>query len=360
MMIEGGFKRMKKRSWLALILSILLIITAVGCAAATKEGGGAGAPAGGKDQFKLGLVTDTGGLNDESFNQTAWEGCKRAEKELGANIKALESKRDEDYVPNLTKFAREGRDIIWGIGFKFDKAIPETANRFKDRQFGIVDSNLGGNIPKNVTAVTFKEEEGSFLMGVIAGLSTKTNKVGFIGGITSPLIKKFEAGYTAGVKTVNPKATVKAAYAESFTDATKGRSLAQSMYNEGIDIIYHASGGVGKGLFDEVKTRPKGKFWAIGVDMDQSKLAPDHTLSSMIKRVDVAVFNVTKDVKEKKVKSGTQIQYGLKEEGVGYPETTSKHVKPEVLKKVDEYKQKIINGEIKVPTNETELKAFIK
>jgi basic membrane protein A len=275
---------------------------------------------------------------------------QRAKKELGVNIRYLESKRDEDYVPNLTLFAREGRSIIWGIGYKFDKAIPQVANQFPNQKFGIVDSNLGGKIPKNVVAVTFKENEGSFLMGVIAGLMTKTNKVGFIGGITSPLIKKFEAGYRAGVKAVNPKATVEVAYAETFADAAKGRSLAANMYDDGVDIIYHAAGATGKGVFDEVKTRPKGKYWVIGVDMDQYRLAPDHTLSSMVKRVDVAVFNEVKNVKENKFDGGKEVQLGLKENGLDIAPTTSKHVPKQVLDKVEQFKQKIIKGQIHVST----------
>lgn len=344
---------MKKKAYAALFLSLALAVTAIGCSSGQQNGGGAST-----DQFKVGMVTDTGGLNDESFNQISWEGIKRTESELGADIKALESKRDDDYIPNLSRFAREGRDIIWGVGFKFEKSIPEVANQFPDSYFGIVDSNLGGNIPKNVTAITFKEEEGSFLVGAIAGLTTKTNKVGFIGGITSPLIKKFEAGFTAGVKAVNPNAEIVVAYAESFTDATKGRSLAQNMYNGGVDIIYHASGGVGKGIFDEVKTREQGKFWVIGVDMDQSSLAPDHTLTSMIKRVDNAVFDVTKQLKENKLEKGTEMVFGLKENGVGVAENTSKHVSEDILKQIEDLKQKIINGEIKVPTTVEEAKSF--
>jgi basic membrane protein A and related proteins len=340
---------MSKKSWIALLLSAVLLL-AVGCGG--KQGGNAGG-----NEFKVGMVTDTGGLNDESFNQSAWEGIKRAQKELGANIKALESKRDEDYVPNLIRMAKNDKaNITWAVGFKFEKPIPEVANQFPNANFGIVDSNLGGNIPKNVTAVTFKEEEGSFLVGVIAGLTTKTNKVGFIGGITSPLIKKFEAGFTAGVKAVNPKATVTPAYAESFTDATKGRSLAQNMFNSGVDVIFHAAGGVGKGLFDEVKIREKGKYWAIGVDMDQSKLAPDHTLTSMVKRVDVAVFDVTKQLKEGKLKPGSQIELGLKEGGVDY--VKSSHISDDILKKVEEFKQKIISGQLKVPKTMEELASF--
>ncbi|MFC4077896.1 BMP family lipoprotein [Salinithrix halophila] len=343
---------MKLKALGALLLSAALV-TVTGCGAAQDKGGG------NDDKgFTAGLVTDTGGLNDESFNQTAWAGMKKAEKDLDVGIKALESKRDSEFVPNLTKFARENRDLIWGVGFKFEKAIPDVADQFKNNHFGIVDSNLGGKIPDNVVAVTFKEEEGSFLMGVIAGSMTKTNKVGFIGGVTSPLIKKFESGFTAGVRAANPKAEVKRVYAESFTDGAKGRSLASNLYNDGTDIIYHAAGGVGKGLFDEVKTRKKGKYWAIGVDMDQSRLAPDHTLSSMVKRVDVAVYDIMKEHKEGKFPGGKEVKLGLEDNGVTYADTTKKHVPEKVLKKVDEYRQQIIDGKIKVPATEAELKKF--
>ncbi|MBA4494399.1 BMP family protein [Paenactinomyces guangxiensis] len=341
---------MRGKGWVALILCILFIV-AIGCAPPQRQAGQKQTEGNKGNRFKVAMVTDTGGLNDESFNQTAWEGIKRAKRDLDADIKALESRRDEDYIPNLSRFARERRDITWAVGFKLDKAVRQVANQFKDVQFGIVDTDLGGNIPNNVTAVTFKEEEGAFLMGVIAGLSTKTNKVGFMGGISSPLIKKFEVGYTAGVHASNPKAKVEVAYAESFTDSTKGRSLASSLYNRGVDIIFHASGGTGKGLFDEVKTREKGKYWAIGVDMDQSRLAPDHTLSSMIKRVDIAVYKVTKSIKENKHQPGKEIKYGLKENGVGISDQTKKHVRAEVLRKVEEFKKKIIDGEIKVPSS---------
>ncbi|MBD1373646.1 BMP family ABC transporter substrate-binding protein [Hazenella sp. IB182357] len=338
---------MKKRTWLAMILAAMLIL-AVGCGQGNDQ-------AANESGFKVGMVTDTGGLNDESFNQTTWDGLERAKDELGADIKALESKQDSDYVPNLTKFAREGRNLTWAVGFKHEKAVPEVAQQFPDVQFGIVDSNLGGNIPANVTAVTFKEEEGSFLVGAAAGLTTKTNKVGFIGGINSELIEKFEAGFIAGVKAVNPKAEVISAYAGSFSDVTKGRTLSAGMYNQGADIIYHAAGGVGKGLFDEVKTREAGKFWAIGVDMDQSRLAPEHTLTSMVKKVDVAVFDITKSLKDKDLKSGEHHVFGLQDDAVGLAENT-KNINPDVLTKVNEYKEKIISGDIVVPTKVADVK----
>ncbi|GGE24993.1 BMP family ABC transporter substrate-binding protein [Marinithermofilum abyssi] len=342
---------MSKKGWAILMLSLVTVLAISGCGAANNQADGG---------FKAGLVTDTGGLNDESFNQTAWEGMEKAKKELGADVKALESKRDEDYIPNLTRFIREKRDITWGIGFKFEKSMRDVAEQFPDAKLGIVDSNMGGKIPSNVVAVTFKEEEGSFLMGVIAGSMTKTNKVGFIGGITSPLIKKFEAGYVAGVHAVNPKAKVEVVYAESFTDEAKGRTIAANMYDQGVDIVYHASGGVGKGLFNEVKTRKKGKYWAIGVDMDQSRLAPDHTLSSMVKRVDVAVFDVMKDLKDGKFAGGKQVELGLKDQAVAVADTTDKYVPADVMKKVEDYRQQIVDGKINVPATDEELKSFLK
>lgn len=333
----------KRWKWL---LIFPLCLTMIACANSnqnqTKQGDGE------KDRFRIGMVTDVGGINDQSFNEGTWNGLLRAQKELSADVKYLESKREDDYVPNLTRFAREKRDLIWGVGFKFEKAIPEVAKRFPNQTFGVVDTNLNGKVPKNVAAVTFREEEGSYLMGVLAGLTTKTNKVGFVGGISSPLIKKFEAGYRAGVKAVNPKAVVQVAYAESFTDVTKARSIASNMYNGGVDVIFHAAGGAGKGLFDEVKTRPAGKYFVIGVDQDQSKLAPNHTLSSMVKRVDKAVFDISKQVKDRNAKLGAVTNLGLKEDAISYP--FSKYVTPEMKQKIEEMKSKILKGEIKVPT----------
>lgn len=341
------------RKWIQLLLPLVLVITG-GCSNspnANKESGLSG---------KIGLVTDTGGLNDESFNQTSWKGLTDLKAETGFDIKALESKRDEDYIPNLTKFAREPRNMTWGIGFKFEKAIPELATRFPNVRFGIVDSNLGGKVPSNVTALTFTDHEGSFIVGAIAALKTKTNKLGFVGGISSPLVKKFESGFRAGVNYVNPKVEVTVAYAESFTDETKGRSLASSMYNNGVDIIYHAAGGVGKGIFNEAKTREKGKFWVIGVDTDQSNLAPDHTLTSMVKKLDVAIQKISKEILNGANHSGKVIEYGLKEDGVGYPETTKKHVSKDILIKVNKFRDDVIKGLIKVPQTEEQLVKFLK
>ncbi|OYD09506.1 BMP family lipoprotein [Paludifilum halophilum] len=331
-------------------LWIVLLVFVTAC-------GNTGGPDSG---FDAAFVTDADGLTDGSFNQTAWDGLKRAEKELDADIDYLESKKDGDYIPHLTQFARNDRDIIWGVGFKLEKAISEVANRFPEKKFGMVDSNLGGNIPDNVVAIAFKEEEGSFLMGVIAGKMTKTDKVGFLGGITSPVIKRFESGFRAGVHAVNPDAEVLVSYTEDFNDTAKGRSLAADMYNGGADIIYQAAGKAGKGLFHEVKTREQNKYWAIGVDRDQSAMAPDRTLTSMVKRVDVAVFDIMKELKRGAFAGGKEVKLGLKEGGVAIAETSDKHVPEEVLKEVENYKMKIVKGKINVPSTEDDLKTFKK
>jgi basic membrane protein A len=330
------------RRVLSVFLLVCLVISTAGCGAGDQTSTG---------KFSVGMVTDVGGLNDQSFNQSAWAGVNKLKKDLNADIKALESKREQDYIPNLTRFAREGRSVVWAIGYKLDKALLDVSGQFPNQTFGIIDTNLGGKVPKNVVAITFKDHEGAFIMGALAGLKTKTNKVGFLGGVTSTLVERFEAGYKAGVKAVNPKAEVLTANAESFGDATRGRSLSKNMFNSGADIIFQAAGGTGKGLFDEVKTREAGKYWAIGVDMDQSFLAPKHTLSSMLKRVDNAVYNISKQVKENKAPMGKHVEFGFKENGVGYSESTKNFVDEDVIKKLEDYKQQIISGKIKVPSS---------
>lgn len=339
---------MRGRNWfgkvgIGIMVTSLLLTT--GCASTVQKSG--------DHPFKIAMVTDTGGLQDESFNQTTWKGCNECKDKLGASIQALESKKDEDYVPNLTRLARDSTDLIWATGFKFAKAVPEVAKKFSDKKFGVIDTNLNGQIPQNVISVTFKEEEAAFLVGVAAALTTKTNKIGFIGGINSELIEKFRVGYTQGAKAVNSKCQVEWAYTDSFTDATKGRSLASTMYNSGVDVIFHAAGSGGKGMFEEVKTREKGKFWAIGVDCDQSKLAPNHTLTSLIKHVDTAVFEITKSLKEGHFNGGIEKKFGLKEKGVNLVEM---NLPESVKKKVNEFRLKIIRGEINVAKKENELK----
>jgi len=309
-----------------------------------------------EDSLKIAMSTDIGGVNDESFNASAWRGLQRAQNELGVEVHYIESVSEADYDRNLKTLADENYDLIWGIGFLMEDAIKKAAKDRPDTKFGIIDSALGGNPPDNVVAVTFKEHEGSFLVGVIAGLMTKTDKIGFIGGIKFALIEKFMYGFKAGVKAVNPDAEILDTWAESFTDASKGKSLANQLYGSNCDIIYHAAGNVGKGLFESAKENDK---WAIGVDSDQSRLAPDHILTSMMKRVDNAIFDVAAKLQGGVFQGGDIVEYGLAEGGVGIAPTSSRNVPEDILDNVDEWKKRIINDEFDVPSDKETWEEFI-
>lgn len=348
---------MKANKFMSLALTgVLAAALLAGCGTDSKKEG-EGAADGGK-KMTVSMVTDVGGVHDNSFNQAAWEGLTQAKNELGVTPKVTESNRAEEYTPNLNAFVKDkGVDMTWGIGFLMEKDIKKVALDNPDAKIGIIDSDLGGDIPKNVTAVTFNEQEGSFLMGVLAAKMSKTGKVGFVGGVKFALIEKFEYGFKAGVKAVKPDAEVIAVYADAFDKPDKGKLLAAQLYQQGADIIFHASGLTGNGVFAEAKERGKG-HWVIGVDRDQSDLAPDNTLSSMVKRVDHAIFQVTKDLKDGKYEGGKNIVYGLKDEGVNYAPTTKKNTPEDVIKLMDDYKKQIIDGKIKVPATADEFKNF--
>ncbi len=320
-----------------------------------------------KTEVSVGLSTDEGGLNDKSFNQSADEGVKKAVDEFGVKYTSVEAQKKEDYEPNLQALIDGGSDLTLAIGFQLADAVTNVAKNNPDSKLCIIDSVVEAD---NVMSVTFKEEEGSFLMGVIAGLTTKTNKIGFIGGKDFDTINKFEAGFAAGVKAVNPKAaegllsadgknpgtTVK--YADSFADTNKGKELATSLYGAGCDIIYHAAGGCGIGLFQRAQELKKeGKeVWAIGVDMDQAVSLPkfkDVILSSMMKRVDNATYDATKAVVDGTFKAG-HVELGIAEGGVGMAATTKDNTSADVIKKAEEFEAKIKEGKIKVPATRQE------
>ncbi|MCF8008578.1 MAG: BMP family ABC transporter substrate-binding protein [Halanaerobiales bacterium] len=299
--------------------------------------------------FKVGMVTDVGGLGDQSFNDSAWRGLKRAEEEFGIEINVIESNTMTDYVPNLSSFAEQGYDMVWAIGFLMTDALTEVSAMYPDVHFGLIDSVVEA---PNVVNALFDEHEGSFLVGVVAGMRSETNKVGYIGGMEMPLIKKFEAGYRAGVKAVNPDAEVYVAYTGSFDDPQAGKELALTQFDQGADVIYHASGACGIGV---IKAANEKGLYAIGVDSPQYHLAPANVLTSMIKRVDVAVYNEVKKLYEGNFEPGTHV-YGLADNGVGiYREQAENMLSDEILNTVDNYKQKIIDGEITVPTHPDEL-----
>lgn len=343
---------------LMLIVAVTLVLSACGQdktnnggSANTNQGAGEEVKSDGSGEgFKIGMVTDVGGVNDKSFNQSAWEALDRLKDETGAETKFLESKGEADMEPNLNSFVKEGYNLTWGIGMLFEDAMAKVAKENPEAKLAVIDAVV--NEP-NVASVTFAEHEGSYLVGVVAGLMTKSNKIGFVGGMEIPVITKFEKGFEAGVAAVNPEAKVSVTYAGDFGKPDLGKSIAATMYNDGVDIIFHASGGTGNGVFNEAIERKKNgeNVWVIGVDKDQSlEFGDEVTLTSMMKGVDAAVSKVSKDLIAGQFAGGTVTELGLKDNAVGLPETSTKNVPADVLAKVDEYKQKIINGEITVPT----------
>lgn len=300
----------------------------------------------GADKITVAMVSDVAGINDQSYNQSAWEGLERAKKELGIEIKYLESKQDSDYATNVETLADEEVDLIIGVGSKLSDTIKEAAKNYPDQKFAIIDETYD-EIPSNVTPIVFKANEAAYLTGLIAGKMTKTNQVGFIGGMDNPVINQFEYGYTAGVKEANAKAQVKAQYAGTFSDAAKGKSIANQMYANNSDIIFAAAGGTGVGSIESAKEQNK---YIIGADKDQSSLAPENVLTSALKKVNVGVLETVKAFKNGDKIGGEERVYGLKEDGVGIPESTKNLVPQDVLDYVNTMAEKVKNGEIEVPS----------
>ncbi len=307
--------------------------------------------------IKVGMVTDVGGVNDQSFNQSAWEGLQKAKKDLGIKASYQESKQDADYAANLDTLLEANNDLIWGIGFKMADAILKAAKQNPKQKYAIIDFSFGDKTPANVVGVMFKAEEGAFLAGYIAAKSSKTNSIGFIGGMSVPIIHAFQYGFKAGAKFANSKINVLEQYSESFTDAAKGKAIANSMMGKNADVVFHAAGAVGDGVIEAVKEKSK---MAVGVDRDQNYLAPKNVITSSMKRVDNAIFNVVADLKKGNFKGGSTINYGLKDGAVDIAPTTSKMIPAALLKEVEELKKKIADGKITPPADEKSYNNFIK
>jgi basic membrane protein A len=339
---------MKKISFQVLLLIIICIsIIFTGCSnVSTQEDadvqGNVKLP-----PLKIGIVTDIGGINDHSFNQSAWEGLQKAEKDLGIKASYVETKDVKDYTKNIESISNEKNDIVWAVGFAMADSVISEAQKHPNQKYAIIDNGYGNDTPSNVLGITFKENESSFLVGYIAGKMTKTNKVGFIGGIDMPLIEKFQYGYMAGVRYANPKCEVVSDYAGSFADPAKGKEIATTMYNGGADIIFHAAGSTGDGLIECAKEMNK---YCIGVDSDQSSEAPNNVITSAMKRVDNAIYNTVKDLKNGKWNGGATVEYGLAEGGVDIAPTSDRLVPKDILNEVESIKEKIISGELKVPS----------
>ena len=300
------------------------------------------APSADYSEIKVGMVTDVGGVNDGSFNQSSWEGLQRAADELGIQVQYLESKTDADYKANLETFIDEEYDLIISVGFQLADATKAAAEANPDQKFAIIDDS-SIELP-NVTCLMFKQAQASYLVGYVAGLTTESNKVGFVLGMGTPVMHEFGYGYCAGVLDANPDAT--------FADTAGGKSAATTMITDGADVIFHAAGGTGLGVIEGCKEKGK---WAIGVDSDQSSLAPENILTSAMKRVDNASFEAAKAVCEGTLQSGI-ITYDLAAGGVDIAPTTT-NLSDDVIKAVEEVKAKIISGEIVVPETQADFEA---
>ncbi|NTX52595.1 BMP family protein [Myxococcus sp. CA039A] len=386
----------------------VLALTALLCACSKQKEetppSGASAPTSAQQEAKkplpVGLVIDVGGRGDHSFNDAAlrglelWAAGKRYEggkyvdatpddvrKSLPGHLASiastlqplpiqpvvLQSKAQEDYVPNLQLLVDRGAQLTIGNGYLLANAVRSSAQENPQARFLLIDSQVLDAQGKtlrlpNVRTVLFKEHEGSFLVGALAGLVTKTNKVGFVGGIEVPLIQRFEVGYRAGVKTTKPEAaqTLMSVYTGSFNDMAAGKQVAQDLIAKGADVIFHAAGSDGIGVIQAVKeARAAGKsVYAIGVDSDQSHVAPEAILTSMLKHTDLVVYQAAKDLVDGKFTATEQV-LGLKENGVAMAEVRVDFPgKAEALQKVEALRQRVVSGQLQVPSVPADLATF--
>lgn len=313
-------------------------------------------------QIKVGIVFDIGGKNDRSFNAAAWEGVRQAEKDMPICLYDVEPGNPTSIEPAMRAFAEKNFDLIIGVGFAQGPIMQKVANDYPNIKFAIVDGVImedDGKTPKqNVASLVFREHEGSYLVGMIAASKSKTGVLGFVGGMDIPLIHKFETGYEEGARSVNPNIRVIPNYVgvtdSAWNNPGKGKELALSQIEKGADVIFTAAGNSGLGAFDAVEQQGRydngqARAFVIGVDSNQNMVKPGFVLTSMVKRVDNAVYDVVKEVVSGKFKGGFH-DFGLDKEGVAFSmdENNKGLIPDDVLKKVDESKQKIINGQIKV------------
>ena len=298
--------------------------------------------------FKIGMVTDVGGVNDGSFNQSAWEGLQRAGEAFGCEVKYIESKGDADYVPNIESFLDEDYDLIVCVGYMMADAVRDAAELYPDQKFAIIDDASNADLD-NVTCMMFEQEQASYLVGLAAGYTTESNIVGFVTGAANETMNSFGYGYCAGVLDANPDATILQYNANNFGDASGGKTAVNTMVTKGADVVFHAAGGTGIGVIDGCK---ENKIWAIGVDSDQSPLAPETILTSALKRVDNACYDATKKTILGTLEGGVET-YDLAAGGVDIAPTTD-NLSKDVLENIEDAKKDIIAGDLVVPKNQEE------
>ena len=287
-----------------------------------------------EEKYKVGLVLSVGGVNDESFNQSAWEGALRAEEEYeNVEVTYLESNGEADYTPNIETLIDMDMDLIVGVGFQVADSVKEAAETYPNQTFAMIDSSYdeGEEIPSNVRPILFNEEQAGYLTGLIAGKMTKTNTVSWIGGFDIPSCTPFYTGYEKGAKEANPNVKVLKQYINSFTDAAKGKVAAQQMIKEDSDVIFMATGGGNTGIIEAIKEANGVK--GIGVDMPMSYLAEDYIITSALKNVGEGLKLTIKDYIEGNFNGGNEVKYDLSNGGVGYEVTD--HLSEVLIKHVD-------------------------
>ncbi|MFN0154483.1 MAG: BMP family protein [Gaiella sp.] len=355
-----------KRTRMVLLAAVaVLALVAAGCGG--DDGGG-----GGGDDVSVGLVFDIGGRGDQSFNDSAAAGIERAKEELGITFTEASPNDDGSNRGELLQLAADSNDLVIAVGFLFEGDAAKVGAANPEKNFAVIDSSMlnfdeDPPVPygDNIAGLVFSEEQGSFLVGAAAALKSESGTVGFIGGVkgVGGLIEKFEAGYIAGAKAVNPDIKIVSEYIteapnfDGFNAPDRAKDIALAMFEDGADIVYHAAGGSGAGLFEAAKEQSESggkKVWGIGVDSDQyntvDPTVQEYVLTSMLKRVDVAVFEVIKAQVDGAITAG-ETRYDLSVDGVGY--STSGGFVDDIVDKLEEFKQQIIDGEIEVPTDPT-------
>ncbi len=331
------------KKFLAVVLAAVLCLSLVACGGTDSK----------NDGIKVGMVTDVGGINDQSFNQSAWEGLKSlADSNDKVEVSYLESKTDADYAGNIQTFIDEDYDLIICVGYMLADATRKAAEANPDQKFAIIDDATNADLA-NVSCLMFSQEQASYLVGVVAGTMTETNTVGYVQGMVFDTMNLFGIGFISGVQSVNPDATVLQFNANSFGDTAVGSAAATDMVSNGADIIYHAAGGTGAGVISACHDNG---IFAIGVDSDQSYVDPCHVLTSAMKRVDIASQDVTLAVLNGTFEGGVR-QYDLANGGVDVAPTDTL-LSAEAKDAVAAAKEAILNGSVVVPTTTAECPAF--
>ncbi len=337
-----------------LLMIVMISVALVACGEAKES------PKKNESDYSVTMVADVGGVNDQSYNQGAWEGLQKLAEDEGVKTSFIETVQMSDLDTNFDKAVDGNHNLIWGIGFNTANPILKSSGMNPNIKYAIVDHDFGSEAPANLTSAMFQAEQASFMVGYIAGLTTETNKVAYIGGAKSPTMDLFEYGFSSGAKyaaaELNKDIEVTVQIIESFNDAAKGKATAASLYNAGNDVIFVAAGAAGTGAIEQAVEENK---WVIGVDRDQSYLASKNVLTSALKHVGVVTDDLSKRIINGEDLAGKTIQYGIENNGVGIPEENP-NMSEETYNKAIEIQELIKSNEIIVPRTLEQYESFIK